>query len=153
MIASKATELLNSLGDQLGIDHLSWDEGKNCHLLIEDGTTLLIRHAEVSDQLILASVIADEVPEPMGQDLIKDLLSHALSPMKRSGPAVGLDEESGFLVAYWLLPINALTTASILKSVSTFIDYQAFMKARLSLSPELTRIAMESDEGLSGNFV
>ena len=124
--------LLDKFGRSLGMGGLTFDEGDCCSLLINGEQSLVLRKEEAADRIVLTGVVAYELPDPIDYSLVSDLLEHALSPMNGAGPAVGLDRESGMLVAYVCLPMNGLDEGELAQAVGGFLGFRELMAAKVA---------------------
>lgn len=122
--------LLQGLGDALGIPDMAF-EGNTCTLLVENTHPLSIVKDETRQCLILSGVTANELPDPLEHGLAEFLLQTALNPMFGSGPAIGLDPESGLLVAYAVLDCRDLTPEDVGAAGLQFLTFQMLAAERI----------------------
>lgn len=132
MLDDKLMGLLNALGESMGLADLQWDAHEECHLAIGDELTLLLRHSSEEERITLASVVANEVPDPLDHALAIELLEHALHPMAHAGPAVGLDRDSDFLLAYCLISTAHLEPTVFVEKTMAFLEYAFHMRRRIA---------------------
>ncbi|MPM96230.1 hypothetical protein SDC9_143388 [bioreactor metagenome] len=132
MTDDKLADLLGALGESMGIDALRWDDQAQCQLLIGEDLSLLLRYSSHEERITLAAVVADTLPDPLDHALTVELLEHALSPMARSGPAIGLDRDNDLLLAYWLVSVAHLDATGLVQHVQDFLAYVFFMRERIA---------------------
>jgi hypothetical protein len=123
--------LLSGLGQSLGFAELGFDEDGSCNLLINEERSMHIRMDEDADRIVLTSVVAHELPDPVDYSLVCDLLEYALSPAYSNGPAVGLDRESGLLIAYAILPMKPLNVGELTLAIGKFLEFHVLMEAKI----------------------
>jgi hypothetical protein len=123
--------LLGGFGQSMGFTELGFDEDGSCNLLINEERSMHIRKDEDADHIVLTSVVAHELPDPVDYSLVCDLLEYALSPAFSTGPAVGLDRESGLLIAYAILPMKHLDVGELTLAIGKFLEFQVLMETKI----------------------
>ena len=132
MIQNNHQELLATLGKELGLE-LSFDEDGICELFADE-STLSIKSSEDDGTIILSSVLAQDLPDPINYSAVTDLLALALDPCGFGGgnsPVVGRTEE-GLVVAYQVATASVLSTTPLSEILSEFLKTCAAVKALLA---------------------
>ncbi len=80
----KYQEYLQLLGKNLGLD-LSFDENNVCEILVNSNDVVDIVANTDDHNLILSSVIAPDLPDPVSYSVIIDILDLALGPVLTRG--------------------------------------------------------------------
>jgi len=133
----KYQEYIQLLGKNLGLD-LSFDENNVCEILVNSNDVVDIVANPDDHNLILSSVIAPDLPDPVSYSVIIDILDLALGPVLTRGgncPVVGRDPENGMLVLYQVCT-EAFIDNGFLPDI--FMD---FFKFKLSISQHLEKNA------------
>jgi hypothetical protein len=144
-----ALVLLQHLGEELGTPELSFDQDGYCHLVVNETVSLVIRSEPADAAIVLASIVANELPDPIRYTLLVELLEFALAPMTQSGPSIGLDPDVGALIGFVRLPVRLLNEQGFVQAVNRFLNWRDMMAERVgnpaSVSDEMPDEAVNVD--------
>ena len=124
-------EMLSDLGKNLEIE-LAFNEDGVCELLMDEKAVISLIKNEKDGVLTLSSVVADELPDPVGYSLILDLLDFSLGSAISHSPAVGRDPETGLLVAYQIVTASLLTTRAFTEIFHDFTRFCSGISAAIA---------------------
>ncbi len=114
--------IILDLKNALQLD-LAFNEEGVCELLMDESRVISIVQRKEDNALTLASVIAEELPDPVNYHLVLDLLEFSLGAAIHSGPAIGRDPEKGLLIAYQSVVPSLLKEQNFM---DVFFDFIAF---------------------------
>ena len=132
MIQNDHQELLARMGKDLGLE-LSFDEDGICELFADE-SVVSIKSSEDDGTIILSTVLAEDLPDPISYSAVTDLLGLALDPCGFGGgnsPVVGRDED-GLVMAYQVATASVLSTTPLSEILSEFLRTCAAVKALLA---------------------
>ena len=99
------------LGEALGAE-LKFNDENMCELAVGESTVLSIERRPDAGTLLMTSVVADALPDPVDYSLVLDLLDFSLGAALNGTPAIGRDEVSGLVVAHQTVTAQDLKDAS-----------------------------------------
>jgi hypothetical protein len=137
MVDAKYLGYLESLGKRMGLA-LKYDENNVCEIIVNSNDVVDVVANPEDHNLLLSSVIAPDLPDPVSYSVVIDLMDLALGPVVTHGgncPVVGRDPETGMLVAY------QVCTESYLDEGSVYDIFMDFFKFKLSLSQHIEKNA------------
>ncbi len=119
-------EMLAYLGGKLGT-RLSFDEGNNCCLLLQDQYSVNFWYDDTRDAVVATGVVATEMPDEEGDITYADLLDLSLVAAMDGDPAIGREPESGMLVAYCVFNLKNMTEADLGELFVKYVEFQVLM--------------------------
>lgn len=128
-------ETLGELSNSLGI-RLAFGEDDMCELVIGGATVLSIERRPEAGTLLMTSVVADALPDPVDYALVLDLLDFSLGAAVNGTPAIGRDAESGLIVAHQTVTEQNLKAAAFPDIVQDFLNFREVMERKLAGSGE-----------------
>ena len=137
MVEAKYLGYLESLGKAMGLS-LKYDENNVCEIIVNSNDVVDVVANSEDHNLILSTVIAPDLPDPVSYSVVIDLMDLALGPVLTRGgncPVVGRDPETGMLVLY------QVCTESYLDEGSVYEIFMDFFKFKLSLSQHIEKNA------------
>ena len=115
-----------------------------CELAIGESTVLSIERRPDAGTLLMTSVVADALPDPVDYALVLDLLEFSLGGAINGTPAIGRDAESGLIVAHQTITERNLREASFADIVKDFLRFREVMERKL-FEPEAWRGGENTD--------
>ena len=125
--------LIKELGLELGAE-LKFNDEDMCELAVGESTVLSIERRPDAGTLLMTSVVADALPDPVDYALVLDLLDFSLGGAINGTPAIGRDVESGLLVAHQTVTARSLRDASFADVVKDFLRFREVMERKLNSS-------------------
>ena len=125
--------IIRELGEALGAE-LKFNDEDMCELAVGDSTVLSIERRPDAGTLLMTSVVADALPDPVDYALVLDLLDFSLGSALNGTPAIGRDEVSGLVVAHQTVTAQNLKDATIADIVGKFLSFREVMERKLSTS-------------------
>lgn len=122
--------VIRDFGFELG-EELRFNDEDMCELAIGEATVLSIERRQDAGTILLTSVVADVLPDPVDYALVLDLLDFSLGGAINGTPAIGRDEETGLLVAHQTVTAQSLRKASFADIVQDFLRFREVMERRL----------------------
>ncbi len=123
--------LIKELGLELGAE-LKFNDEDMCELAVGESTVLSIERRPDAGTLLMTSVVADALPDPVDYALVLDLLDFSLGGAINGTPAIGRDAESGLLVAHQTVTARSLRDASFADVVKDFLRFREVMERNLN---------------------
>jgi hypothetical protein len=123
--------LIKELGLELGAE-LKFNDEDMCELAVGESTVLSIERRPDAGTLLMTSVVADALPDPVDYALVLDLLDFSLGGAINGTPAIGRDAESGLLVAHQTVTARSLRDASFADVVKDFLRFREVMERKLN---------------------
>ena len=123
--------LIKELGLELGAE-LKFNDEDMCELAVGESTVLSIERRPDAGTLLMTSVVADALPDPVDYALFLDLLDFSLGGAINGTPAIGRDAESGLLVAHQTVTARSLRDASFADVVKDFLRFREVMERKLN---------------------
>ncbi len=123
--------LIKELGLELGAE-LKFNDEDMCELAVGESTVLSIERRPDAGTLLMTSVVADALPDPVDYALVLDLLDFSLGGAINGTPAIGRDAESGLLVAHQPVTARSLRDASFADVVKDFLRFREVMERKLN---------------------
>lgn len=123
--------LIKELGLELGAE-LKFNDEDMCELAVGESTVLSIERRPDAGTLLMTSVVADALPDPVDYALVLDLLDFSLGGAINGTPAIGRDAESGLLVAHQTVTARSLRDASFADIVKDFLRFREVMERKLN---------------------
>ena len=127
--------IIMELGEALGAE-LKFNDENMCELAVGESTVLSIERRPDAGTLLMTSVVADALPDPVDYSLVLDLLDFSLGAALNGTPAIGRDEVSGLVVAHQTVTARNLKDASLSDIVGKFLSFREVMERKLSTSGE-----------------
>lgn len=124
-------KVVAEFGEKIGIKELSFDKDGMCFMVVDEELPLVFRNDIDNDVLILISELSHPLPENPSPGLIKTIMSAALNPLKKDEPGIGLNSETGTLLAYWNIATKRVNVESLKQFVGQFIEFQKAFVSRL----------------------
>lgn len=128
-------ETLGELANAFGIQ-LAFGEDDMCELVIGDATVLSIERRPDAGTILMTSVAADALPDPVDYALVLDLLDFSLGAAVNGTPAIGRDPVSGLVVAHQTVTAKDLQKAAFSDIVKDFLAFREVMGRKLAGSGE-----------------
>lgn len=127
--------IIRELGDALGTE-LKFNDEDMCEFAVGDSTIISIERRPGAGTLLMTSVVADALPDPVDYALVLDLLDFSLGAALNGTPAIGRDEVSGLVVAHQTVTAQNLKDATITDIVGKFLSFREVMERKLLASGE-----------------
>lgn len=127
--------IIDELGAALGVQ-LKFSADDMCELVIGDATVLSIERRPEAGTLLMTSVVADALPDPVDYAIVLDLLDFSLGAAVNGTPAIGRDAESGLIVAHQTVTEQNLKAAAFPDIVQDFLNFREVMERKLAGSGE-----------------
>ena len=121
-------DALSALSAHLGLP-LRFDDGI-CSLRIGE-QPFTLRCEEGPDRLVLAALIADDLPDAPSRQLVCDLLDLGFGILQGGLPAVGRDPDTGFIAAFAQFPCATLVAAEFPDAFDKFAAFATALSDRL----------------------
>ena len=125
MLNNNHKEIFQGLSEKLGCE-LVFDEQGICELTVGEEFIVTVASREDDGLIILSSVVAPELPDPVDYPLVLDLLNFGIGPCVSGGgnsPVISRDPETGLLVAYEVLTASVLASQDITELFTGFLDF------------------------------
>ena len=126
-------QIIRQLGGALGTE-LRFNDEDMCELAVGDSTVLSIERRPDAGTLLMTSVVADALPDPVDYGLVLDLLDFSLGAAVNGTPAVGRDEVSGLIVAHQTVTERELKEADFADIVGKFLTFREALERKLASS-------------------
>lgn len=123
--------IIDELGGALGVQ-LKFSEDDMCELVIGGATVLSIERRPEAGTLLMTSVVADALPDPVDYALVLDMLDFSLGAAVNGTPAIGRDAESGLVVAHQTVTEQNLKAAAFPDIVQDFLSFREVMERKLA---------------------
>ena len=127
-MAGTCEDALGALSERLGMP-LEFHDG-SCAFSIGEQPFTITRDDEL-DRLVVAALVADDLPDAPSRQLTADLLNLGFGMMLEGLPAVGRDPETGFIAAFAVYPCSRLVAAEFPDSFAQFVSFAARLAERL----------------------
>ena len=127
--------IIMELGEALGAE-LKFNDENMCELAVGESTVLSIERRPDAGTLLMTSVVADALPDPVDYSLVLDLLDFSLGAALNGTPAIGRDEVSGLVVAHQTVTAQNLKDMSFSDIVGKFLSFREVMERKLSTAGE-----------------
>ena len=121
-------DALAALSTHLGLP-LRFDDGA-CSLRIGE-QPFTLRSEEGPDRLVLAALVADDLPDAPSRQLVCDLLDLGFGMLQGGLPAVGRDPDTGFIAAFAQFPCATLVAAEFPDAFDKFATFATALSDRL----------------------
>ncbi len=121
-------DALAALSAHLGLP-LRFDDG-TCSLRIGE-QPFTLRSEEGPDRLVLAALVADDLPDAPSRQLVCDLLDLGFGMLQGGLPAVGRDPDTGFIAAFAQFPCAPLVAAAFPDAFDKFAAFATALSDRL----------------------
>lgn len=142
----KYQEYLQSLGKSLGLN-LTYDENNVCEIIVNNNDVVDVVANPENHNLILSSVIAPDLPDPVSYSVIIDLLDLALGPVLTQGgncPVVGRDPENGMLVLYQVCTEEFIDNGFIHDIFMDFFKFKVSLSQHIENNADPRRASMKA---------
>ena len=148
-------DALAALSAHLGLP-LRFDDGA-CSLRI-GGQPFTLRCEEGPDRLVLAALVADDLPDAPSRQLVCDLLDLAFGMLQGGLPAVGRDPDTGFIAAFAQFPCATLVAAEFPEAFDKFATFATALSDRLEAeragaAPASSPVAEEATPPFGANGI
>ena len=127
-MACTCEDALAALSAHLGLP-LGFDDDF-CALRIGDQPFTLRREDEPA-RLVLAALVADDLPETPSRALVCDLLNLGFGLLRDGLPAVARDPETGFISVFAFFPCATLTAAEFPDAFDKFAAFATALADRI----------------------
>ena len=129
-MACTCEDALAALSAHLGLP-LGFDDDF-CALRIGDQPFTLRREDEPA-RLVLAALVADDLPETPSRALVCDLLNLGFGLLQGGLPAVARDPETGFISVFAIFPCATLTAAEFPDAFDKFAAFATALADRIDV--------------------
>lgn len=151
--------LLAEFGEAIGIPEMAFDEDGLCHIRVDEEYPITFRRDDEQHNLVLVGLIAEELPQQLDRELVKEMLATGVEPLRDNGAALGLEPQSGTLILHQTMPLAKISRPLLEEMLGGFIlmqkDWSARMTAAAAASPakpaaDATRKPGENPAGKPG---
>jgi len=146
MLNNNHEEIFKALSEKLGCELIFDDQGI-CELTVGGEFIVTISDREDDGLIIMSSVVAAELPDPVDYPLVLDILDFGIGPCVSGGgnsPVIARDPETGVLIAYEVLTASVLGSQDITDLFAGFLDFCIAAAAKISGAEE-EQITKEND--------
>jgi len=127
-MACTCEDALAALADHLGLP-LGFDED-TCAFNI-GGQPFSVSRRDEPRTLVLAALVADDLPESPGRKLVCDLLDLGFGMLGKGLPFAARDPETGFLSVFALFPCETLVAAELPDDFDKFAAFAMAVAERI----------------------
>lgn len=124
--------LLAEFGESIGIPEMAFDEDGLCHIRVDDEYPITFRRDDDNHNLVLVGLIAEELPERLDRETVRDMLATGVEPLRDHGAALGLEPQSGTLILHQTIPLAKIDRTALETLLGNFILMQKDWSARIS---------------------
>ncbi|MBY4897898.1 type III secretion system chaperone [Cupriavidus sp. AU9028] len=131
--------LLAEFGEAIGIPEMAFDEDGLCHIRVDEEFPITFRRDDDQHNLVLVGLVAEELPQQLDHELVKDMLATGVEPLRDNGAALGLEPQSGTLILHQTMPLAKINRPLLEEMLGGFIlmqkDWSARVAAAAATSP------------------
>ncbi|MBO4123451.1 CesT family type III secretion system chaperone [Cupriavidus gilardii] len=124
--------LLAEFGESIGIPEMAFDEDGLCHIRVDEEYPITFRRDDDNHNLVLVGLIAEELPERLERELVKEMLATGVEPLRDHGAALGLEPQSGTLILHQTMPLAKIDRTALETLLGNFILMQKDWSARVA---------------------
>ncbi len=124
--------LLAEFGESIGIPEMAFDEDGLCHIRVDDEYPITFRRDDDNHNLVLVGLIAEELPERLDRETVRDMLATGVEPLRDHGAALGLEPQSGTLILHQTIPLAKIDRTALETLLGNFILMQKDWSARIA---------------------
>lgn len=112
--------IISELGKMLGVPALAPNEAGTCELTLNKKKPIALVYDQKNQNFLIISPL--DIPDDFPP---KKLMSATWNSLHLDGPCVGFDEDNGTFIAWKTCPRAGLTAGRLLKSVQSFVHWNA----------------------------
>lgn len=142
--------LLAEFGASIGIPEMAFDEDGLCHIRVDEEYPITFRRDDEHHNLVLVGLIAEQLPEQLDHQLVRDMLATGVEPLRDNGAALGLEPLSGTLILHQTMPLAKIDRPMLEQVLGNFILMQKDWSARVAGTGEATSAVGEEAQPPSG---
>ncbi|MCT9070513.1 type III secretion system chaperone [Cupriavidus gilardii] len=124
--------LLAEFGESIGIPEMAFDEDGLCHIRVDEEYPITFRRDDDNHNLVLVGLIAEELPQRLGRELVGEMLATGVEPLRDHGAALGLEPQSGTLILHQTMPLAKIDRTVLETLLGNFILMQKDWSARIA---------------------
>ncbi|MCD9119861.1 type III secretion system chaperone [Cupriavidus sp. UGS-1] len=124
--------LLAEFGESIGIPEMAFDEDGLCHIRVDEEYPITFRRDDDNHNLVLVGLIAEELPQRLGRELVGEMLATGVEPLRDHGAALGLEPQSGTLILHQTMPLAKIDRTVLETMLGNFILMQKDWSARIA---------------------
>lgn len=124
--------LLAEFGESIGIPEMAFDEDGLCHIRVDEEYPITFRRDDDNHNLVLVGLVAEELPERLDREMVKEMLATGVEPLRDHGAALGLEPQSGTLILHQTMPLAKIDRAVLETMLGNFILMQKDWSARIA---------------------
>lgn len=130
---------------------LNFSEDNIAEVIFNNGTVVGIKIIEEDGIITFSSVIAGELPDPISDQLVNEILELNCVPGMNYGgnaPVIARDKETGFVFLYEVLTTSFLSTTSLVDAFLDFIKFKLALSEHFDQKNDLGSIEIISRESI-----
>ena len=150
MLNNNHEELFRSLSEKIGCP-IAFNEEGICDLTVGEEFIVSLEDRKDDGIIIMSSVVAPDLPDPISYPLLLDLMSLAIGPCVSGGgnsPLVAREPDSGVLVAYEVLTPSVLEKQDLTELFTDFLDFCMSVTAKIAGNTEIEETGAEKGDDL-----
>lgn len=124
--------LLAEFGESIGIPEMAFDEDGLCHIRVDEEYPITFRRDDDNHNLVLVGLIAEELPERLDREMVREMLATGVEPLRDHGAALGLEPQSGTLILHQTMPLAKIDRTVLETLLGNFILMQKDWSARIA---------------------
>ncbi len=124
--------LLAEFGESIGIPEMAFDEDGLCHIRVDEEYPITFRRDDDNHNLVLVGLIAEELPERLDREMVREMLATGVEPLRDHGAALGLEPQSGTLILHQTMPLAKIERTVLETLLGNFILMQKDWSARVA---------------------
>ncbi len=124
--------LLAEFGESIGIPEMAFDEDGLCHIRVDEEYPITFRRDDDNHNLVLVGLIAEELPERLDRETVREMLATGVEPLRDHGAALGLEPQSGTLILHQTMPLAKIDRTVLETLLGNFILMQKDWSARIA---------------------
>ncbi|WP_422649752.1 CesT family type III secretion system chaperone [Cupriavidus sp. H18C1] len=124
--------LLAEFGESIGIPEMAFDEDGLCHIRVDEEYPITFRRDDDNHNLVLVGLIAEELPERLDREMVREMLATGVEPLRDHGAALGLEPQSGTLILHQTMPLAKIDRTVLETLLGNFILMQKDWSARVA---------------------
>lgn len=124
--------LLAEFGESIGIPQMAFDQDGLCHIRVDEEYPITFRRDDEHHNLVLVGLIAEQLPEQLDHQLVRDMLATGVEPLRDNGAALGLEPMSGTLILHQTMPLAKIDRPTLEQVLGNFILMQKDWSARVA---------------------
>ena len=124
--------LLAEFGESIGIPEMAFDEDGLCHIRVDEEYPITFRRDDDNHNLVLVGLIAEDLPERLDREMVREMLATGVEPLRDHGAALGLEPQSGTLILHQTMPLARIDRTVLETLLGNFILMQKDWSARVA---------------------